>query len=228
MINLQSPKFTRFFRYTRYILEIVSFPFFIYLVLHFSAHGSGGILSVYFADFFTPNRLFITEKIIGVVLLCIFVYFWHRPYMKKMLPCSHEHCHVGTKYLHILAICAFVLHFFPEAILRHELIQVFISDYKNNLIGIAGIIGFGAHFLVDVVTGIMLSLYFKESFMKIISFLFIASIWLIAFFIQTNVLELFSESFEGFVLIFGAFLLAMFVHLPHKPKFECTNKSCNS
>ncbi len=232
MIDLQSPRVTRFFRCSRFFLELISFPFFIYLVFHFAAHGTGKILSVYFSDFFNSSvdnfgNILLYKKVIGVLFLCIFVYFWHRPAMKKMLPCSHEHCH-GTKYLHILAIFAFVLHFFPEAILRHEIVQEFMTDYEKNLVSFAGVIGFGAHFLVDVVTGIMLSLYFKSGTTKVFSFLFIVSVWLIAFFIQTNILELFSENIEGIVLLLGAFLLAMFVHLPHKPSFECTDKSCNS
>ncbi len=216
------------FQYIRYYLEMIAFPFFLFLVFHFAAHGTGVVLNSFevsklFLENFPPIKM-----IAGIVFLVLFTWIWHRPNFKRWIPCSHEHCHEGTKYLHALAILAFCLHFFPEAIIRAEL----LADFSfTKIISISALVGFLVHFIIDVVTGIMLSLYWKTLTGRIISFTFIISTWLIAFFLEKNLenahdsFEIFPGYIEGGILIFGAFLLAMFVHLPHKPIITCG--SCN-
>ena len=204
-------------QYIRYILEIIAFPFFCYLVFHFGAHGSEELLNSFpesqkFLENFPAFNI-----LLGVFFLGIFTWIWRQPKMKRWTPCAHEHCHEGTKYLHFFAITAFCLHFFPEAVIRHELI-----NSTDTIISLSAYIGFLTHFVIDVVTGIMLSAYWEKTYQKVISFGGMASIWLTAFFIQTDVFEFFPPQAEGIILIIGAFLLAMFVHLPHKPVVHCT------
>jgi hypothetical protein len=122
----------------------------------------------------------------------------------------------------MFAILSFTIHFFPEAILREELISELSNNYSKNVLTIASIIGFFAHFIVDIVTGIMLSFYWKGLYAQILSLSFISIVWIVALYTKINIFSIFPEKFEGIILIIGAFFLAMFVHLPHKPKSSCT------
>ncbi len=203
-------------RYTRYILEMIAFPFFLFLVFHFGAHGTGSFMKSFESTKTILENFPAIKMIFGIFFLGLFTWIWHRPNFKRWIPCSHEQCKEGTQYLHALATLAFCLHFFPEAVIRHELF-----NSPDVMISTAAYIGFFAHFIIDVVTGIMLSTYWKETYQKILSIIFIIGTWLTAFFLRTNIFDFFPHQLEGIVLILGAFLLAMFVHLPHKPVVKC-------
>jgi hypothetical protein len=199
---------------------MLAFPFFAYLVFHFSAHGSGKILEqLHITSDFFPIPL---KMVLGLIFLLLFTWIWRRPALKRWTPCAHEHCHEGTKYLHFFAIVSFCLHFFPEAVLRHEILSDL--DWNNpEILPISALIGFSVHFVIDVVTGVMLSSYWQKISGKILSFVIISGVWGTAFFMNINIFDLFPLQAEGVILLLGAFLLAMFVHLPHKPVIKCSS-----
>ncbi len=214
---------SRKLQYVRYILEMIAFPFFAFLVFHFAAHGTKSLVTALNGQNFLENFEWFPMAM-GIILLGLFFWAWQQPALKRLTPCAHEHCHPGTKYLHVFAIVAFCMHFFPEAILRHELIQnLFAENSSDKIIGFSALLGFATHFIIDVITAISLSSYWKENYQKILSILIIVGIWLAAFFLQTNIFHLFPAQFEGIILLLGAFVLAMFVHFPHKPITKCSS-----
>lgn len=184
--------------YLRYYLEIVALPIFIILVIHLSSEvvGLWG----------------------GLLLTALFVWTWRQPQFKKWVPCSHEHCHEKVIYSHLLAIFALCLHFFPEAVIR----QTFVENLDiRSIFSVTGLIGFFAHFGVDIIVAFFISSYWKTKKAQIFSFLGIAGIWILAFFASVSVEQIIPEDLEAILLLLSAFLLAMFIHKPHKPKIQC-------
>ncbi len=205
----------KFLRNLRYWLEIFSIPFFTLLIIHLSSHGLEGFLE----DIFSENILFI----LGIIFSFIFIALWNFSPLKKLVPCKHEHCHNTTKIIHIFAICAFCLHFFPASILRSQLLAGF---EWTSFISIVGLSGFFLHFLTDIIVTIILSLAFPKLWEKIISIIFISSAWGFAFFSPEIFFSYVSEINQSIIFIIGAFVLAMFIHLPHKTK-KCNDKHCH-
>lgn len=222
-------------RTLRFWLEIIAIPFFIFLVIHLSGHGMMTFFeghhehasnteiqidddhgeSIHNPDNF--SEFFTEETVFGILLLLIFVWIWHRPALKKWVPCAHEHCHESS-WTHIAAIIAFCIHFFPEAEVRYSLLQNFDI---HSLVSFSTLIGFGLHFSVDILVTLLLISYFPNVTKKIIALLVIIAIWIVALYTQNNILDLLPEAFEGIFYLVSGFLLAMFIHLPHKPKKHC-------
>lgn len=200
-------------RSLRFWLELLALPFFVFLVIHLSSHGIQTLLSEY-----TNIHLghYITFAI-GILLALFYIVLWHTPFFKKLVPCGHDHCHGATKWVHIGAIVAFCIHFFPESILRYELIQQFSWQ---TFLSIAGIIGFFIHFIVDIIVAILLSLSFKNLGSQALSMFIISLVWTLAFVTKGELISFFPEIGESISFIIGAFFLSMFIHLPHK-KNEC-------
>ncbi len=169
------------------------------------------------------ESFFTVEVLSGILLLLLFVWIWHRPAFKKWVPCQHEHCHHKLKIPHLLAIFALCLHFFPEAGVRHVLLEkVFATGSVENILGF---VGFVAHFFVDVIIALVISLYWKTRCGFFLSFVGIAVVWILAFWVGGHVAENISHEAEGILFLVSAFLLAMFVHKPHKPVTECQDCS---
>lgn len=210
-----------FLRSLRYYLELLALPFFVFLVVHLSGHGLMILLEGHHehgheeesSHFF--EMIFSPEVLVGILLLLFFVWIWHRPVFKKWVPCAHDHCHTEQSIAHFSAIVAFCIHFFPEAEIRYVLLEQFSW---GNFVSLAGFFAFTAHFLVDIIVAIILSSYFSSRKYQIISFILISSVWLLAFFLQKNILEIFPEMFEGILFLFSAFIMAMFIHRPHQQK----------
>jgi len=191
----------------RYYLEIVALPVFAYLVFHLAGHGVASLTHV--------HEL---EIVAGVLLLVLFTWLWHTPALQKWVPCSHDHCHTELPLSHVLAVIALCLHFFPEAGVRQELLH---GAMEGEITSVLGYIGFAAHFLVDIIVMIVLSSYWKTGLGKIISFFFIVGMWLLAFYLAEeagHAHEHGEAGYEAWLFLISAFLLAMFIHKPHKPK----------
>ncbi len=189
----------------RFYLEIIALPVFLFLIVHLSGHALGTFLKVEREDF---------EILGGLFFLVLFVWLWHRPFLKKWVPCSHIHCHHKPEVPHLLAIIALVLHFFPEAGVRHELLT---RAFEGGVVNTIALIGFAAHFLVDVIVAVLISSYWQTRKAQLISFGSIALVWIVAFWLGKHVGNFFPEPAEGVLFLVSAFLLAMFVHMPHKP-----------
>lgn len=161
-----------------------------------------------------------TEILGGILALILFIWVWHSPLMKRLVPCSHDHCHHKTIWPHLLATGAFVFHFFPESAVRYELLKDI--DWQD-LWNIAGVIGFASHFLVDLIIMVLLAIFWPQIWMRILSFVTIFFFWVLAFYIGEQGGFHLPGISEAIMLIASAFLLAMFVHKPHKPKPVCKN-----
>lgn len=159
------------------------------------------------------------ELIFGILFLLVFVWIWHRPTLKKWIPCQHEHCHEKNNWLHIAAIIAFCLHFFPEAAIRHQLLHDFSWESFTSL---ASAIGFLSHFFIDIIVAITLSLSFMSRFARTVSLIIIFGLYALSFLLEENIFEFIPAIGEGILLLVSAFLLSMFVHMPHKPK-QCVS-----
>jgi hypothetical protein len=223
----------------RYYLEIIALPVFAWLVIHLSGHG----LALFMEDghdhghhnhsehghgehheWFESmiDQFFTTEFLSGIILLGLFVYLWHQPFLKKWVPCSHDHCHGKLKLSHTLAIGALCLHFFPEAVVRHKILA---EALHGEIFSFVGMFGFAAHFLVDIIIAIVISGYFKKQSQFWLSLSVITFFWLIAFFSAESFFVSISSGSEGVLYLISGFLLAMFVHKPHKPVI-CKSCTC--
>ena len=202
----------------RYYLEIISVPIFGLLVLHLSKNGLEILWNPYFTD---ANEAFFITYGGGLLALVFFIWVWHRPTMKILVPCSHDHCHHRTAWPHLLASSAFLLHLFPESDVRYEILENFTTD---SLLSLASALGFASHFLVDVIVIVLLTSFWKKHWQKLLSLLIMIGIWVYSFWVgQQGGLALTGVS-EPILLLVSAFLLTMFVHRPHKPKPVC--KTC--
>lgn len=213
-----------YFAKIRYYLEIIALPAFIYLVVHLAGHGASLLLdadhshdhehSAEHGHHEILETLFSTEVLLGVILAAVFVWIWHRPMFRKWVPCTHDHCHGELPISHTIATIALCLHFFPEASIRQEL---FADVSDGNILSIAGIIGFGTHFFIDVIVAAVLSSYWKHTFQRILSFGGITICWIAAFFVAKHFTADIPHVASGMIALISSFLLAMFVHKPHKP-----------
>lgn len=208
----------------RYWCEIIALPAFVFLVLHLSGHAVVGFLEMFsehtesLHDHTAHEHNIAEEIFFGVPLTLLFIWIWHRPKLKKWIPCSHEHCHHTQKISHILAILALTIHFFPEAGIRYMLLE---EIRTGGIMVFIGALAFGAHFVVDVLISIMLSIYWPQKIQKIISFFFIVSMWFLAFWIGARFTEILTHEFQNIIFLGSAFVLAMFIHKPHSPKTSC-------
>lgn len=211
----------------RYWLEIIALPIFIFLVIHLAGEGFWGLLEgghdyeAGHLDSSILTYLCSREVLTGIVLCGIFIGLWRKTSLQKWVPCAHEHCHHEVhKVPHVLAILVLCAHFFPEAGVRYIL---FTNVYGGGVINILGVLGFMAHFLVDVIVMIFVSLYWKSRMSSVLSFLSIFLCWILAFMVGERIMEYFPDSLAGGLLFGSAFLLAMFIHMPHKPVVSCKN-----
>lgn len=204
----------------RTVLEWISLPFFVFLVVHMGGHGALSLFGGHHdhaphAESHTAHEYthgitsFLNEEtLVGVLLLLVFVWAWHRPALARLVPCRHQACQHHSPWPHVLATVAFVFHFFPEAHLRAEFLH-----HPENLLSLAGLVAFGAHFLVDVIVSATLSFYWPKNWQKILNFSLIVLFWSAAIWsAQQNIDGL---HFEGLMSIIGAFFLSMFVHSPN-------------
>ena len=216
----------------RYWLEIVALPIFVFLVIHLAGEGFWSLLegahehvSLHEEESFRESLLeffWSKEVLVGVLLCLLFIRLWRKTFLKKWVPCAHEHCHHEVnKVPHVLAILVLCVHFFPEAGIRYSLLT---EVQGGGFLNVLGVIGFLAHFLVDIIVMIFLSLYWKSRASSVISFFMIFFCWVVALLIGDQVISFFPESIEGGILLVGAFFLAMFIHMPHKPIASC--KAC--
>ena len=134
---------------------------------------------------------------------------------KKWIPCRHEHCHIESSRAHYFAIAAFCIHFFPEAGVRHELFSEFSA---NAALSISAMIGFVSHFFVNIIVAILLVSYFSDKRKAFLTFGGIVFVWIVAFFVGIQFSEILPNTAESAIFLVSAFLLAMFVHVPHPPK----------
>ncbi len=218
----------------RYYLEIIALPAFVFLVIHLTGHGfmvlwktghghqdhqeSLTELSWSVSDIL--EFVLSIEFLSGIAFLLLFAWLWSLPILKKWVPCTHEHCHTELSTPHILASAAFCLHFFPEAGVRNILFQ---NAFSGEVINILGFIAFAAHFLVDILITIILSNYFTTTRAKGISIGIIAFVWMLAFFAGEHLTEYIPVSTEGIIFLISGFLLAMFIHKPHRPIIKCSS-----
>ncbi len=208
----------------RYYLEIISLPAFIYLVIHLTGHGVMkikhiGLEAIDHESDSWLNQLFSLETLSGCLLLVLFVWIWYRPSFKKLVPCSHEHCHTEARITHILAIIALCLHFFPESVVRSSLLNEQIAQGNLNLF-VA--LGFGSHFLVDIIVAIIISSYWSDNKQFSLSLGVISAVWVLAYFTAGYVDSFVTNPYlQGISFILGGFILSMFVHKPHKPVVKC-------
>lgn len=226
----------------RYYLEIVALPAFIFLVAHLSGHGimlllegdhhhhghhdhghGHGHEGHGFDVHALVERFFTVEILSGVLMLVVFTWLWHRPALRKWVPCAHDHCHAELPTSHLLAVIAFAAHFFPEASVRHELFHGMLA---GDTLSVVGVIGFGAHFFVDVIIALVLSSYWKTTRGFVLSLGAIVAAWVLAFSIADTVASSLPTAAEGILFLVSAFLLAMFVHKPHRPVKDC--EGCES
>ncbi len=199
----------------RYWLELIALPTFTFLVFHLTGHGANELLN----NGLESESIFSFENFAGFLGLILFVWLWHRPFLKKWVPCAHTHC-PGEKdksaLPHLIATLALCLHFFPEAAVREVLWENLAK--KEAIIGMTG---FVAHFFVDVIVAILISQYWSQKIQRILSFLFMTGIWIIAFKTGGHFFDFLPKNIQGLVFLVGGFFLAMFVHLPHKPVSAC-------
>jgi hypothetical protein len=215
----------------RYWLEMLAVPMFAFLVIHLSGHGLM-LLSdsehvheghdVETEVSFGISSFLTVEVLGGILALIFFVWVWHRGFMKKFVPCSHDHCHHKTVWPHLLAALAFVFHFFPESEIRSEMMRDF--DF-HSLLSLSGLLGFFSHFLVDLIIAILLSSFWPKTWQKVSFFLALSACWILAFYWAESEIFHLEGLAEPVVLLLSAFLLSMFVHKPHKPKPVCTHCS---
>ncbi|MCF7917530.1 hypothetical protein K9L27_00805 [Candidatus Gracilibacteria bacterium] len=216
----------------RYYLELIALPAFIFLVIHLSGHGLVALTEknhdhehheeihtgIDFDIHELAEKILTVEILGGILLLIFFTWLWHRPNLKKWVPCNHDHCHHKPEIPHLLAIFALCLHFFPEAGIRYELLQ---KAFEGGILNILGLLGFGAHFLVDVIVAGLISSYWSTSWARWTSFGVIALVWLVALGVSESFMDTIPSSAEPILFLISAFLLSMFVHKPHKPIKEC-------
>lgn len=162
------------------------------------------------------DSIFTVEVLSGILMLLLFAWIWNRPFMRKFVPCSHSltscKCEHSSDWPHILATSAFVLHLFPEAGVRHVLLD---SLSTGQALTIVGAIAFIAHFLVDIIIALALSSYWnKKGF--VLSMVSIFTLWFAAFYFGEHITEFLPEVAEGVLFLVSGFLLAMFVHKPHR------------
>jgi hypothetical protein len=214
----------------RTLLEWFSMPLFALLIIHMSGHGfflltqpthdhqhghdlehipESDTSHTMFKEL--TETLFTQEVFIGILCFLLFVLVWHQKPMRKLVPCRHTHCSHTAAWPHLFAMFAFVIHFFPEAHLRAQMLQ-----NPAELLSLAGLIAFGLHFLVDIIVGTTLSLYWPQKIHKIFSSIFLLSAWGGAFVVGQLPLDL--PIAEGLILFIGAFFMAMFVHWPSHTK----------
>ncbi len=206
---------------TRYYLEIVSVPIFIFLTLHliniflssfgsFSHdhdHSHDNFFSI-IVDFFSLQNL------LAILILGLFVNVWHNPKMKNFVPCSHSVCTHKEKIGHFLASLAFIFHLFPESIIRYQI----ISDFQTgDFLIILASVGFLTHFLIDIIIVFLLSSFFwRKNFQKLVSFFIFFIFWLFSLWVGKNGGMNLGNSLEPVLFLISAFLLSMFIHKPHK------------
>jgi hypothetical protein len=163
-----------------------------------------------------------TEFLGGLLALIFFVWIWHRKPFKRFVPCSHDHCHHKTIWPHLLASVAFVFHWFPESRLRYDLLNSFSV---HNFSDVLTALGFLSHFLVDIIVLVLLLTYWPKAWQKSLAFGIMLWFWVISFWVGEQGGLYLTGLSEPLILLFSAFLLAMFVHQPHKPAPEC--KTCD-
>lgn len=214
----------------RYYLEIISVPIFAWLVIHLAGHGAmllkegkheheeHGHDEHAHEVGLDLDFLLSTEVLAGLIALILFAWIWHRPAMKKLVPCSHDHCHHTAIWPHILASGAFVFHFFPESQIRYEILHDF--DWSS-VLNMVGAFGFLSHFAIDLILIFMLSQFWKKSWQRWTSGLLMLGVWALAFWVGERGGLHIEGIGEPIILIVSAFLLAMFVHKPEKPTLNC-------
>jgi len=221
-------------RQFRYYLEILSVPIFAWLVIHLSGHGlmllKGGDHDEHGHEEAHDEHgheagidlefLLSTEFLAGVLALILFAWIWHRPFMKKLVPCSHDKCHHTSIWPHLLASVAFVFHFFPESQIRYELLHDF--DWSS-ILNIVGAFGFVSHFFIDLILILMLSQFWKEAWQRWVSGLSMLAVWALAFWVGERGGFHVEGLGEPIILIVSAFLLAMFIHKPEQPTPDCSD-----
>ncbi|NCP67323.1 hypothetical protein GW756_04445 [bacterium] len=240
--------------YFRYYLELISVPVFAWLVIHLSGHGlmllkdseheheshtateihqtEAGITEAEDHDDHSDEHLELElldldfwlsgEVLGGLLVLLLFVWVWHRRPLKRFVPCSHDHCHHKNIWPHLLASAAFVFHWFPESRLRFDLLSNFSA---HNFESIVTAMGFLSHFMVDIMVMILLINYWPKRWQKSLALGLMLWFWVLSFWIGERGGLYLTGLSEPLVLLISAFLLAMFVHMPHKPKPVC--KTCD-
>ena len=209
--------------FVRYWLEIIVLPIFVFLVIHLAGEGFWRFFEIEphdsLEDHFVLTSLLNKELIVGLFLLLFFVVLWRKTFLKKWVPCAHEHCHhEENKFSHVLAMVVLCVHFIPEAGIRYALLMNLYGDgVLNVLVGV----GFVVHFFLDVIVMLFLSLHWKRRMYSVLSFLSLFMCWLLALYFGEMIMISISSAFEGVLLLVSAFLLAMFIHCPHKPVLDC-------
>ena len=174
------------------------------------AHDHGAFIGL--------NYWLSAEVLGGILALVFFVWLWHTQYLKPFVPCSHDRCTHKAIWPHLFATVAFVFHWFPESKLRHDLLAEFNAHRAEDIITA---LGFASHFLVDVIVLILLSSFWPKLWQKLFSGGLLLVFWALSVWVGKKGGLALSGISEPVILIFSAFLLAMFVHRPHRPEPEC-------
>jgi len=209
---------------TRYFIEFISLPAFILLSTHLTSSALHKLMDIGKHNHLRiteHGHIFTIESAISVLVVAFFAWIWHQPKLKKFVPCNHEHCHGEQSVSHILAIIALCLHFFPEATVRQHM----ISNMNNSLMEIIVAIGFSAHFMVDVLVAILISSFWQKKWQYVVSLITIVSVWIIAFLLAHKSLEYQYIFTNPLILLLSSFLLAMFIHKPHKTDTSCCDSN---
>lgn len=194
----------------RYYLELVSIPIFIFIIWELITESVEGLN----ANFNLGEEFLL---IVSSLIFIAFVAIWHIPQLKKLTPCSHEHCHQETNIAHIIATVSLCVHFFPEAVIRYNLWHQ--SAFSGQ--SLAYLFGFLSHFLADVIITITISSYWIKAKLIAASIITITSIWWLAFYLAASSSEIISLFENPWGLLVSSFFLSMFVHKPSKPIIHC-------
>ncbi len=206
---------------TRYYLEIITVIAFSYIVIHMSGHGVM-MLSEDHSHHISHNHEHheqisfigtIFETSIGIGISALFVWLWQGTKLKSIIPCREDNTLIRNKKSHIIAIIALCLHFIPESGVRHE---VFDTYNQNEWMHILILIGFLAHIGIDIIIALHLSSYWGKKHERMLSFVGICIAWVLSIAFYEYVDISVSQIHEGVLLLFGGFILSMFIHMPHR------------
>ena len=90
-------------------------------------HHSSGTQDVH-SEYISEELLF------GTLFLLVFIWIWHRKGMRRLVPCTHEHCHSHILILvHVFAIFAFTALFrqWDFSLAAHILSGDAVFAFKN-------------------------------------------------------------------------------------------------
>ena len=198
-------------------VEKISTPAFAILITYMATHGVMEIIhgTCTHNDHQQMQSGTIALAIVfGVVFCGITGLVWNTTPLKRFVPCRHENCSKHTFIGHSVGILIFVLHFFPEAYLRHEM----LTDNLQSIVQGVVYTAFNMHLITDViVSGILISQWQQKN-QRIITACFILLAWCASRYV--GLLGWNIPIDHGIADMLMAFCLGMFVELPEKVHYR--------